>query len=465
MITITLSNEPNILSPVNADLWFRLNSASSGLTNFKYLFNPITNVEPYTATNTVLSTYRIPPRPDGYGIFSPHRPLKSYLINNVKPFITGFTISEATLNNYNIRYGFEYDPGLTFSDTFTSSSYLGLTFSTLHDFEVGDLIIVDKTNKTFNSGYDGTCSVTNIVGSYSIRTDKTYDTTSILTNESGLITSLKRFTGTSSTLYYYNGTRQYDERATDFTNVYTLNSTTSKFLTSHNITYKKIDTNDYETLNMFLPVKSMTYSMILNTYNSAGSVLNTYTYSIYPVNSYRSLFFGVGPLNFGLSFSGVDNYSVVLKSYTYSTISETKYYRIDDSCSIYDKVRLCFLNRQGGWDYFSFTQDSKKQVAIERTEYEKVLDWDYEIGDRGSTILSQKTEVTYTINSNWITEKECIFLEQLFTSPEVYIISGSNKYPIIILDKSYEVKTLLRNKIFNMIVNYKLAYNQNLQNE
>ena len=40
-----------------------------------------------------------------------------------------------------------------------------------------------------------------------------------------------------------------------------------------------------------------------------------------------------------------------------------------------------------------------------------------------------------------------------------------DKLPIIITDNTYEVKTYLRNQLFNLVLNYKFGYDLNLQNE
>jgi hypothetical protein len=104
------------------------------------------------------------------------------------------------------------------------------------------------------------------------------------------------------------------------------------------------------------------------------------------------------------------------------------------------------------------------------------MDFDYSVGDRGRTIFATKAEETFTIQSNWITDNEAKWLEELMTSPEVYIIGNDNetyysgsstayKLPIIVTQNSYEVKTTMRNQMFNFILTYKMAYNINLQND
>jgi len=579
-ISISVLTTPTALEPINAPLWFRINSTSSGLTDFKYVFRPQYKIEPFASTSfTTLGTYRIPPRPgSGDGLFSPHRTLKSFLINQVNPYISQtFGIEYSSLIDYRLQYGFEYNPEKRFTDTINVSGSMGLTFSTAHEFIAGDIITIDKDNKNFNPQYDGTCSVVSVVNSLSIRTDKVFST-DLLANEAGDVTNHFRISGTSSEFFTWNATRQYTERERSFLPYLlgTQSGTLGSFLTNYNTATKLIRLDDYETLSMILPTSPLQpYYLMVKTYTAAGTLIGTYGIT-QSINSFRKLDVGVGPMNLinsGIPFittstgaNVVDNYEVYIKntsSVFASNVSETKRFKIDNQCSNYEKQRIVFLNRLGGWDYFNFTLDSKKSLAISRTEYEKILDWNYTIGDRGKSILAQKAEVKMSLTSNWITEKESQWLEELLTSPEVYLMPNTNvvyensliriepsatsyftipaselpagtynlqfdvfrgddllisgtfveidevprtntttiyakkittdggltflnvinydesviitnlvitrttgdKLPIIITDTSYEVKTALRNQVFNLTLNYKFGYDLNLQNE
>ena len=483
--TVSLVTEPDRLAPVNKELWFQVNSGSSSVTNFKYIFKIQERLEPFGSTSfTSLSTYKIPPRPiTGDGLFSPHRLLKSFIIDNVNPYQTdwksGFVSSTLPgipggLIQYNTKYGYEYNPSQNFADTYFLSGNLGLTFSTPHGLELGDIITIDKDNKQVNPQYDGTCSITQVVDTRLVKTDKAFGASSL--NESGTITSLLRLTATSSNRLTYNGTRQYMERTKDFYTTNVLDSATSSFLSTYNQTYKPVASDDYETLSMIFATATGN-TFYVDTYDNNGTLVGTYSYPISGSTTYRRVDFGVGPKNLfnasSINFASIGSYRVYTK-YGSATSSQIKYYSLDTQCSIYDKVRLCFLNRQGGWDYFSFTLDSKKTVTISRTEYEKILNWNYSVGDRGQTVLAQKAEQRYTINSNWITQDDSIWLEELLTSPEIYVLGNTDslggpttgyRLPIIITDTTYEVKTAIRDRVFNLVVNFKYAFTTNLQNE
>lgn len=575
-ITISLLTTPTALEPTNAPLWFRTNSTSSGLTDFKYIFRPEYKIEPFGLTSyTTLGTYRIPPRPNGgEGLFSPHRTLKSFLKPEINPYVNPFGFEASSLVNYRIKYGFEYNPNRIFTDTINVSGNMGITFSASHPFIAGDIITLNKDNKNFNPQYDGTCSVVSVPNAFSLRTDKVFSST-LLANESGVVTSHFRISATTSEFSTWNGTRQYTERETSFLPylIGTQSGSIGKFLTNYNSTYKPVRLDDYETLSMILPTSPLQpYYLMVNTYTSAGDLIGTYGLT-YSANAYRKLDAGVGPMNLinaGIPFISatgtnvVDSYEVFIKNTSnplLGNVSEVRKYKIDTTCSNYENQRIVFLNRLGGWDYFNFTLDSKKSITISRTEYEKILDWNYTIGDRGKSILAQKAETRMSINSNWITEKDSMWLEELLTSPEVFLmpytnivfenegpiylsLSGSNYYslaipagiynmqfdvfrgddlsingdsmlidtlsrtntkthyakkittdgvvefenlinydediiitnlvitkitgdklPIIITDNAYEVKTYLRNQMFNLSLNYKFGFDLNLQNE
>jgi hypothetical protein len=585
-MSVSILNTPISLEPINAPLWFRVNSASSTATDFKYIFIPQYKIEPFASTAyTTIGTYRIPPRPvNGDGLFSPHRALKSFLQTNIDPFVSTTVLSAelASLIAYKMNYGFELNPNLIFTDTINVSGNMGLTFSVVHSFLVGDIITVNKDNKSVNPQYDGTCSVVSIVSTRSIKTDKPFSST-LLANESGVITNQYRITGSSSEFYTWNATRQYTERTKDFRQYIIATSSIAnngKFLTNYDLSIQKpVRLDDYETLSMILPSSPLNpYYVYVNTYTSANTLIGTYGLTYSSANGFRKVDIGVGPMNLinmGIPFVNsntglnvVDRYEVYVKntgSLFANNVSEVRKYKINNKCSNYEKQRIVFLNRLGGYDYFNFTLDSKRTLGITRTEYEKMLDWNYNVGDRGKTILAQKAEIKMTMTSDWITENDAIWLEELMTSPEVFLMSNSNvvyenrgpimlpatgpnyftiptaelpagtyniqfdvilkddllidavdltsldvvpkgigtlhyakkltttgglvftnivnydddiiitnliitrttgdKLPIIITDNSYEVKTALRNQLFNLVLNYKFGYDLNLQNE
>lgn len=466
--TVSIVNQPDTYAPVNGELWYRVDSASSSTTDFKYVFN-VRELNQLSGAVTDRGLYKVPPRPDSYGIFTPHKILRASTSYNLQPTITGFNKAEESIVRYNIKYGFEYNPGLTWSDTQFSTGLVGLTFSTPHGLQVGDLIILNKDNKVLNPSYDGTASVMTVPSTYNITTDIPWGDNS--TNEGGTITSILRLTATSSDRWAFNGTRQYLERSLDFSSYVVSN--TGKILNGYT-KWKPIYEYQDETLSLL--VNNATYSVgkaWITTYDSALNIVATYSSSTYSVNNaYRRVDFGSGTKNLvgiGASFSNIKYYTVQFGTssstlYTNGDDMIARYEIVSENC-FYDNYRIVWLNRNGAFNYWNFSLDSKKSISVQSKTYNRIPAWDYSIGDRGETTLANTVKEKWTINTDWIDEYTASWMEELFSSPEVYHIDNSgNILPIIIEDKSYEVKTANRNQIFNITLNFTYAYDIRLQN-
>lgn len=100
--------------------------------------------------------------------------------------------------------------------------------------------------------------------------------------------------------------------------------------------------------------------------------------------------------------------------------SEYKYYQIDRRVTKYEPIRFRWLNQLGGYDSYSFRLFNGKNTSIERTEYDRLLDYNYKLGDRGRTLISVKATERINANSNWLTEKESLWMEELYTSLNVF---------------------------------------------
>ena len=75
-----------------------------------------------------------------------------------------------------------------FTDTYYWEGYVGLTFgATAHSFDEGDIIEIDKDNKSINLSYDGLSKITKVVDDYLVITDKAWGLNT--TAETGLVIS------------------------------------------------------------------------------------------------------------------------------------------------------------------------------------------------------------------------------------------------------------------------------------
>jgi len=410
---------------------------------------------------------------------------------SVSPYDIVFT---TTKNNYGTELPFSSDIFKNNSSTIGSSFtlnvydnifytyYLGLDFNNYSPnlFQVGDIINIRMDNQNQNPSYNGEALIT-----APILSPATASVTNVIygtpppsgSSETGVVNLIQRYTGSGSFSYAFPGTRQYIQNTQDFGLTNALSASASNWATNYTGS-KSIYTNQYETLS----IMCLTASAIANsyyqitTYDDNMNYLNQYT-STNPIGltpSYIKYELGTGTKQLqGWNISGTPISLPTTGYYTVGLVSSSPYninslfkYHIVNNCSRYPNIRIQFQNKIGGYDYWNFNYDSKWTIDINtRTLYTKQLDYNYSIGDRGRTILNMDVNEMWEASTDWISESDYAYLQELILSPDVYVIDEVNNYklPINIEDTSYIQKTALRDRLFNLKITYRYAFDMNIQ--
>jgi hypothetical protein len=590
--TMSLIQQPQSLSPVNAPLWYVTSLQNNSFINFKNVFT-LYSYDRFSGTSSFLGQYPIPPRPDNFlGVFDAHKILQSqvgsYTFSYDQSGLQG-VIDNNSVVKYKAFYGYVYNPNYKFDNTFSynilagdfvssntfnirtddgfnstispqgftissnnnvntwifsqfsayptsnfsfkindgvnnqniifkyptpgtitppyylyvdpstpfknnsgslptnytislyintvSTNCLGLDFNNYSPnlLQPNDIINVYMDNQNQNGSYNGLTEVIlPVLSPATASVTTTYYGVTPSSPETGTINSLQRLTGSSSYSYAFPGTRQYTQNNIDFGITNGISSESSNWATNYN-GVKQIFLNQYETLSLM----SLTESGIansyyqVNTYDSNWNLLNNYT-STQPTGitlSYIKYELGSGTKNLqGWNINGTPISIPTTGYYTIGLINNSSNinaiftYSVVNNCSRYPNVRIMFQNRVGGYDYWNFNYDSKWTININRTLYTKQLDYNYKIGDRGRTILNIDANEMYSASTDWISEGDYYYLQELITSSDVFVIDEVNNYklPINIEDTSYVQKTALRDRLFNLTINYKYSYDINL---
>ena len=450
---------------------------------------------------------------------------------------------------YNLKYGLEFNPNATFSTVnavgafgpdgiyrdYTRYIITGLTNSFAN---IGDIITI-KTTSGLYTYYDGQAQVINaftMLGNTYIETWQLHSSTLASLsggNIRGAFTNIQKIYGTTSTYYAYNGTRQFDEVSVNFDNIYYFRqngavspgfrlstSTASNFRFMNDWGYDKdhaipIRPGQGERARFLCDLYSDTNRLValeVVEYNAAGATVSTFQHILsdspggvrYPYKCFTvQLFDKKGRFASNATTTGTpivpgNYYRFSIKGYLASTTTEFRYasiwYKAENPCSIYENVRVKFLNRQGTWAYWNFNKDNKKTTTIERKEYKIPTQYDRTLAGpagsvvssttianpfrisklRGQNILSISATDEFTLNSDWISEEEYGYLQQLVTSQQVFLFYDSYKLkdnsilecvniPIVITDTSFEWKTVNRDRLFNLVINYKMAQDYSIQ--
>jgi len=315
----------------------------------------------------------------------------------------------------------------------------------------------------------------NSIASYNVQFGEQYGPSSGITNYTNL---------TSSSGYAFNGVFDANSFLDYAVNIYVLQNSSSQFLTDQP-TFKTI-TGEKLALGFMTDAANEGYNLEIVTYYDEGTVFNTVRvqnpYAALSNRADRSINVRVdydwinslvnADLSFGSTPIFVTNweyYEVKIKNSAGTVVSETIRIYPGEICSKYDPIRFKFMNNYGKYDYYTFTGAKTKSTNIKRNTYKSNpnewsgVNYNYSRMSRGLSQYETVLDDTITINSDWITEAESEWLEQLVTSPDVYIYAGSNLVSVNITNANYETKYEASQQLFNLVISFTYSQNRKRQ--
>ena len=150
-------------------------------------------------------------------------------------------------------------------------------------------------------------------------------------------------------------------------------------------------------------------------------------------------------------------------------------FKIIDTCT--EVYRLHYLNNLGAFESFNFIRQSKHTETIKREKYKAVVggltsetSYGYNKSDRSTnTNYTQITE-SFKVRSEWLSEEYQNILEQLISSPIVYldtdVLDGGNPLynnglvSIDIKSTAFEFDTKRVKKMLSLEVDFDLSFNR-----
>lgn len=404
---ITIEQQPVGYRPVYNDDFFVVSSTNYTQPNFQYVCDVYVNGNYITRTKTFAHPT------NNYGLFNPKRIVESYLSKDFDINTNSFAQNTNSYCYYQLRFGEEF--GLDSSGT------------------------------------------------------------TIYPNQA-----------LSSTLYVWNGIYDYNEWVNFSDTEHILDNSGGIFLTNapDNL---KIQTTERNYLYGITDTSGDIYFLNITTFDSSGAQIDSYQLAnpYQAVSSNNDKFFrvGIGPDNlnnissgdyyysefgnFPVIGSNVYRYNIQMSKYNSTITSETKTYYIHDVCTKTEAIRLFFLNKLGGYDAFTFKHKAKINADIKRSSFKKPQgtwsgsDFAYAVTDRADTQYDTNIKDTITLVSDYVTEEEGAWLEELFTSPDVLAqISSKTVVPINITATSFETKQTAVAKLINYTIEFTYSYNR-----
>jgi len=116
----------------------------------------------------------------------------------------------------------------------------------------------------------------------------------------------------------------------------------------------------------------------------------------------------------------------------------------------YTPVRCSFINRYGGWKDIIFFKQQTNSVSVKNTNYKTNLAL---IGQ--SKIINVNGTQTVKLNTGWVNENFAELVTDLLLSERVLL----DEKPVTVKSQSFDLKSVLKDKMINYEVEFELDYN------
>lgn len=156
---------------------------------------------------------------------------------------------------------------------------------------------------------------------------------------------------------------------------------------------------------------------------------------------------------------------------SYVPVSEIFQFNMKPDCNYFLNRQIMFKNRYGAWDYFLFEKYRSEGLGIERENYgqfnnswgsQNPIKTNY---SRGTTDYNTNIVETHIVNSGFLNDPEFVWLEELYTTNDAYLIQPDGTlFPINIVGAEFVRKNKGNRSITNVELTYVYSNNIRLLN-
>lgn len=465
--------------PAYNQVVYAVDSTNKNQTGFRYIFDF------YSAgTTTLLASFdKVPPTgTNGYGVMYADEFLKDYVSFNKDTY----TPTDCWIN-YDVKIGERYGSDWAYDDyefhssTGFTNGYVQLrqfASATTHSYIVGDQIEVTQDDPTIKPALEGLHTVIEVPNPYEIVIDVIFnDIGSGPTVGGDIVYADGRsvsYTGLTTVLNQvaFNGVIPFVQRV--FTaQDYVMSGTNAdvKFLTTCPSGIKMTETQDSWFNLITNSLTGTTGVNYIKIENSNGDIFRL------NVNSYAStepiIQIPVGPNNITATTATTGTLPIIkdsTTSYTFKAcnssggvISETFRINLDRRCPInYNEgpFHLLYLDRLGSIGSMSVQLRMTENTQVVKDTYlsqQGYIDttntyWTYEVDGAGDTTLKSEESRIIKMNTNYMTEDEARYFDEVFASGVVWLYWDGAYQRVIVQDNGYETlrqrnKNLIRKEI------------------
>jgi len=219
----------------------------------------------------------------------------------------------------------------------------------------------------------------------------------------------------------------------------------AQFLT--NVRTRKVQADEAHTVHALFGTDTANKVFEFKSYNAAGTLLQTVQKTFTYVD-YKSRLLAADCTFNNIGFSSAADYYTV-QAYPSGYVgkaSETMRFDLWSECSKYDPVTLHFLNTLGGFDSYTFRKRTVRNLTGEKKTFEqdsfRYTTGAYNYSNARGGVTNYNTTLTeqWTLNTDFLTDTEAEYIEQLLFSPVVYMGSFSALEKVTVTSNEFERK-------------------------
>jgi hypothetical protein len=427
----TFIAQPQDFTPAYNECKFIVDSTNVNKAGFRYIFEVF---EAGTA-NRIGYYKALPTFGTGYGEQDLSKLLSNMVSFDFNPTVLTFYDAVNSYYNYDIKIGEEYIFDLSYTASLVDNGG-SVRITATHPFQVGDQVnITQADGGVANPGVEGLHTVIAITGTTNFTINALWaDVTDATINGVVKYADNRKTVNLNivSTLdkYVFNGVQPWLEMPNWDETDYELDGVTKAWLTNQPKTFNCTPSQD-----LWLNLRGDGIGINKRVYfeNDNGDIF------------YKAIAGGdyikgvaVGPNNFG-SLTLVTGTAPLIKNDTkiyqvwYSDgvlhpVQSLSYEITIDRRPVITQYNILFLDRMGSWSSFAFQLKTYEKLNIKRETYNKDVpgfvsgaEWQYKSYEQGTVNFNTQVAKTIDLNTNWMTEAQAYYFQELVTSPQTYI--------------------------------------------
>lgn len=451
-MAISIIAEPQDFTPAYNECKFIIDSTNVNNEGFRYIFDIYEG-----GTATKIAEYRVLPKPNGDGEQDLSKLLSTQVSYDFNPTNTLFYEADNSFYKYDVFFGEEYLTTTSYTSSLTNSSG-SVQVNVSNSFVVGDQVNIAQAdggvaNPTLEGlhtvigqgvGYFVVDALWSDVSDATINGDVTYaDNRKTITRD----------INSTQDKFVFNGSVKWIDFPYYDNTDYVLDNTSGLFVTNQPQSFHCTLGQD-----IWLNVRDNGINLNERIYfeNSNGDVFyksivgSEYLKGVaIGCNNFGSLTLSSGTA--GLIKGDTEYYDVYYADGVFFTRKSVKYRIIIDRRILISENHIVFLDRMGSLSSFAFQLKNYERGNITRDSYNRDVagyvnsnEWTYKTYEQG--FVNYNTQVTkdFDLNTNWMTENEGIYFQELLTSPQTWVKNVTYRITEDLLNRYDETGCIIR---------------------